>query len=281
MDRRDFTGLAAAALVAGPAFLAPSRTLPAQAAPREHAPDMTTRQPMSWQDMARRDDQILMLVYPEMTALDLVGPQYAFACTLGAKVHLVGKTRDPVMTDTKFAILPTMTFDEAPADAAVLFVPGGTTGTLAAIGDAATLGFVADRGARATWVTSVCTGSLVLAAAGLLKGYKATSHWAARDLLVAGGAEPVDARVVIDRNRVTGAGVSAGLDFGLKLVAMMRDEAYAKSVQLLAEYAPEPPFRAGTPAEAGPDITAPLAAMFADFRRDAATAVASAAGRRR
>ncbi|WP_204326968.1 DJ-1/PfpI family protein, partial [Stenotrophomonas maltophilia] len=76
----------------------------------------------------------------------------------------------------------------------------------------------------------------------MLRGYKATSHWAARDLLVAGGAEPVDARVVIDRNRVTGAGVSAGLDFGLKLVAMMRDEAYAKSVQLLAEYAPEPPF---------------------------------------
>ncbi|QCI69410.1 DJ-1/PfpI family protein [Phreatobacter stygius] len=242
---------------------------------------MTTRQTMTWQKMAERNDQVLMLVYPEMTALDLVGPQYAFACTLGAKVHLVGQTREPVMTDTKFAIVPTMTFDEAPADPTVIFVPGGTTGTLAAIRDETTLSFVADRGARATYVTSVCTGSLVLAAAGLLSGYRATSHWAARDLLAAGGAEPVDARVVIDRNRITGAGVSAGLDFGLKLVAMMRDEAYARSVQLLAEYAPEPPFKAGTPAEAGPEITAPLLAMFEGFRRDAVLAVGAAAGRSR
>jgi cyclohexyl-isocyanide hydratase len=217
-----------------------------------------------------------MLLYPGFTALDLVGPQYAFGCTLGLNVHLVAKTRDPVESDTKLSIVPTMTLAECPRDFTVLFVPGGTSGTLDAIRDDETLSFVVDRGARATWVTSVCTGSLVLGAAGLLKGYRATSHWVARDLLREVGAEPVDERVVIDRNRVTGAGVTAGIDFGLALVGHLRGENYARITQLLAEYSPQPPFRAGTPAEAGPETTKVLADMFVGFRQKASATLDSA-----
>jgi cyclohexyl-isocyanide hydratase len=202
MDRRDFIASASALLATAPTLIA---SAPARA--QGHAHEM----PAEWLAMAERNDQVLMLVYPGMTALDLVGPQYMFAIMMGAKVHLVGKTLDPVPCDTGFSIVPTMTFADAPSDAAVLFVPGGSDGTLAFIEDGPSLSFVADRGRRATYVTSVCTGSLVLAAAGLLDGYRATSHWAAPELLRHGGATPVDQRVVIDRNRITGAGVSAGL----------------------------------------------------------------------
>lgn len=255
MDRRDFLTTASAALAAGAAAVS-------TAAATEHDHPM----PADWAEMARRNDQVLMVVYPGMTALDLVGPQYMFANILGAKVHLVAKTREPVPCDTGFAIVPTMTFAEAPADPAVLFVPGGTTGTLAFIEDAESLAFVRERGARATHVTSVCTGSLVLAAAGLLAGYRATSHWVVRDLLRHAGAIPVDQRVVIDRNRVTGAGVSAGLDMGLHMVALMRGADYAKACQLLAEYDPQPPFSAGTPAGAGPQTTQLIDGMFIAFK---------------
>lgn len=264
MDRRSFVAKASALLAANPAAAPPS------ARAEEHDHPM----PPEWAAMAVRNDQILMVVYPGMTALDLVGPQYMFAVMLGAKVHLVGKTLDPVACDTGFKIVPTMTFAQAPPDPAVIFVPGGANGTLAFMEDAESLAFVADRGGRAAYVTSVCTGSLVLGAAGLLEGYRATSHWVARDLLRHAGAIPVDQRVVIDRNRVTGAGVSAGIDLGLRVVALMRGEDYAKSCQLLAEYAPEPPFAAGTPAGAGPVITGLLEAMFVQFKARAATMLA-------
>lgn len=259
MDRRDCLATASAALAAGAAVV-----------PVAEATEHDHPMPPEWAEMARRNDQVLMVVYPGMTALDLVGPQYMFANVLGAKVHLVGKTREPVPCDTGFSILPTMTFEEAPADAAVLFVPGGTSGTLAFIEDEASLRFVAERGARATYVTSVCTGSLVLAAAGLLTGYRATSHWVTRELLAHAGAIPVDERVVIDRNRVTGAGVSAGLDMGLAMVAKMRGDEYAKACQLLAEYDPKPPFSAGSPAGAGPATTRLMEDMFVGFRQKVA-----------
>jgi cyclohexyl-isocyanide hydratase len=120
--------------------------------------------------------------------------------------------------------------------------------------DAETLAFLADRGSTAKYVTSVCSGSLLLGAAGLLKGYKATSHWAARDGLSAFGAIPTDARVVVDRNRITGGGVTAGIDFGLVILAKLRGEDAAKLTQLAMEYDPEPPFQAGSPKTAGPAI---------------------------
>jgi cyclohexyl-isocyanide hydratase len=135
----------------------------------------------------------------------------------------------------------------------VLFVPGGF-GTAAAMADAEILSFLANRAPRAKYVTSVCSGSLILGAAGLLKGYKATSHWALRDALSLFGAEPVEGRVVTDRNRITGGGVTAGIDFGLVMLAKMRGDDAARLTQLTMEYDPAPPFNAGSPAGAGPDL---------------------------
>lgn len=212
---------------------------------------------------------IAMLVYPRMTALDLIGPQYMFASLTGAKVHLVAKTLDPVTSDTGVTITPTTTFKDTPEDLMVLFTPGGTTGTLAAARDEETRAFMADRGARAQYVTSVCTGSLILGAAGLLKGYRATSHWAARDILAEYGATPVDARVVKDRNRITGAGVTAGLDFGLAMLAELRDDTYAQAVQLMCEYDPDPPFHAGSIHTAPSDVKATVQGIVAPFQEQA------------
>jgi len=217
--------------------------------------------PASW----TRHDQIAMLVYPKMTALDLIGPQYMFASLMGAKVHLVGKSLIPVISDTGVAITPTVTFENCPKDVTVLFAPGGTEGTFAAMQDSDTRSFMADRGSRATYVTSVCTGSLILGAAGLLKGYKATSHWAARAVLADFGAIPTDSRVVHDRNRITGAGVTAGLDFGLQMIAELRDTNYAENIQLLCEYDPHPPFNAGSMRTAPTAVQSTMGSMLSGF----------------
>ncbi len=144
-------------------------------------------------------------------------------------------------------------------------MPGGTTGTVEAMKDEATLRFLRDRGDRAKFVTSVCTGSLLLGAAGLLKGYRATSHWVTKPLLPTFGAIVGDGRVVRDRNRITGGGVTAGLDFGLGLVSELRDRTYAEAVQLLAEYAPDPPYQAGDYRTAPREPKAILEAMFVAF----------------
>ena len=212
-----------------------------------------------------RADQIAMLVYPKMTALDLIGPQYLFASLAGAKVHLVGKSLEPVTSDTGVTITPTVSFADCPADLTVLFAPGGTQGTLDALKDPDTRAFMADRGARSTYVTSVCTGSLILGAAGLLKGYKATSHWSVREVLAEFDAIPTEGRVVRDRNRITGAGVTAGLDFGLTMVAELRDRNYAENVQLLCEYDPQPPFHAGTLESAPPEVRAKMSHLLEGF----------------
>jgi|GEM_PF-390248 len=155
-----------------------------------------------------------MLVYPQMVLLDLVGPMTFFSMMHG-EMHLVWKDKTPVRTDVGMPVAATSTLKDCPADLDILFVPGGLEGSTALMDDAEVLGFLADRGARAKYVTSVCTGSLVLGAAGLLKGYRATSLWNVRDLLPLMGATVVHDRVVVDRNRITGGGVTAGLDFGL------------------------------------------------------------------
>lgn len=212
-------------------------------------------------------EQVAMLVYPGMTMLDMVGPQYFFASMMGAKVHLVSKDEDlsPVMGDTGFAVVPTLSFADCPAQLDVLFVPGGTSGTLKAMNDKQTIDFLVDRGSRAKNITSVCTGSILLGQAGLLEGKKATSHWVARELLPEFGAVPVDARVVSDGNVITGAGVSAGIDFALAMVARLRGEPYAHVVQLSAEYHPEPPFNAGSPETIDPKLGEPMREMFSPF----------------
>jgi cyclohexyl-isocyanide hydratase len=219
---------------------------------------------MQAQMTAARKLQVAMLVYPQFTALDLIGPHTFLAGLMSADVQLVWKTKDPVALDRGgTAILPTMTFAECPKDLDVLFVPGGLKGTVAVMRDDEVLDFVADRGGRARYVTSVCTGSLILGCAGLLKGYRATSHWATREILPLLGATPVAERVVEDRNRMTGAGVTSGMDFGLVLAAKLSSTTYAEMLQLINEYDPQPPFQAGSPAQAGQAMTAHLNQLLA------------------
>ena len=215
------------------------------------------------------DETIAMLMYPGMTVMDLIGPQSMFGAMMGAKVMLVAKTLEPVTSDAGVTITPHATFETCPRDLTVIFAPGGTDGTIAAARDPATLAFMRDRGARAKYVTSVCSGSLILGAAGLLKGYMATSHWSCRDVLAGFGAIPTDARVVHDRNRITGAGVTSGLDFGLTMVAEMRDRTYAECTQLMSEYDPHPPFNAGSLKTAPPEAVKPMMELIAGFRKQA------------
>jgi len=227
-------------------------------------------------------EQIAILVYPEFTALDALGPHYALAGMMGATVRFVAKTLDLVPCEGAskggFCVKPQLTFADCPTDLDLLLVPGGLTGTMAAMADDATLQFLAEQGAKAKMVGSVCTGSLLLGAAGLLKGRRATSHWQMLDVLKDVGAIPVSERVVFDgTDRVTAAGVSAGLDLGFELVRHYRGDFYAKGMQLLGEYDPQPPFPGGgNPKTADPTVVnmlnmmhAPLAEKFRELiRRD-------------
>jgi len=210
---------------------------------------------------------VAMLLYPGFTALDLVGPHFFFASMMGATVHLVtnGADLSPVASDLGLAISPTVTMADCPKDLTILFTGGGLQGTLNAMKDTATIDFMVDRAARAKYVTSVCTGSLILGQAGLLKGKRATSHWAGREALSMFDAIPVNERVVTDGNVITGAGVSAGLDFALALVAALRGAGYAQALRLQAEYAPEPPVPGGTPETTDPQIAKLMQDMFAPF----------------
>lgn len=195
-----------------------------------------------------------MLLYPGLTQLDLTGPFELMHRIPDAKVHLLWKTRDPITSDSGMTFVPSMTLRECPP-LDVVFVPGGD-GQVPLMTDPEVLGFLRDHGAAARYVTSVCTGSLLLGAAGLLKGYQATSHWAFVELLPLFGAVPTDGRVVIDRNRITGGGVTAGIDFGLTLVSEICGEQVAKEIQLGLEYDPAPPFRCGHPSVADPSMVA-------------------------
>jgi cyclohexyl-isocyanide hydratase len=189
--------------------------------------------------------EIGMLLYPGLTQLDLTGPYEVLARLEGARVHLLWKTLDPVISDSRLALIPTATFESVPP-LDVLFVPGGP-GQVALMDDAETLAFLARAGARARYVTSVCTGSLILAAAGLLEGYRAACHWLWRAELVRFGVDVRKDRVVVDRNRITGGGVTAGIDFALALAAEIAGQQEARRIQLQIEYNPAPPFEAGSP----------------------------------
>lgn len=242
LDRRALLALAGLAGAGLPTFAA-AQTDAQTDSGAQHMRDMMAIPPDA--------PKVAMLVYPKMVAQDLIGPLTVLNI-LRCRIALVWKDKTPVSTDVGIPFAATQTFEEYPRDLDVLFVPGGIMGTIDCMNDPAVMAFLADRGARAKWVTSVCTGALALAAAGLLKGYDATAHWAVADLLPLMGARHVDQRVVIDRNRMTGGGVTAGIDFGLTLAAKLRDEEAARTVQLTIEYAPQPPFQNGTPAEAGP-----------------------------
>ncbi len=196
------------------------------------------------------------------------------------KVHVVAKTRDPVIDANGLSILPTATFGDCP-QADILFVPGGP-GQLAMMSDRETLAFLKAQAQGARYVTSVCTGSLILAAAGLLTGYRATCHWMSLQQLACFGVEPVGERVVVDRNRITGAGVTSGIDFGLTLIAELFGERRAQLIQLSMEYDPKPPFEGGSPRRSDPELVAQLRAFLAPFeaeRESAARAAARLLGR--
>jgi cyclohexyl-isocyanide hydratase len=199
--------------------------------------------------MANPEYNIGLLMYPGMTQLDLTGPHQVFAFMPNTRVHLLWKTLDAVTSSEKMTILPTTAFDDCPP-LDVLCVPGGS-GQVEMMGDAEVLKFLQQQGQTAKYITSVCTGSLILAAAGLLQGYRAACHWAFRDQLPMLGVEVGNERVVIDRNRITGGGITAGIDFGLVIAATLCGEETAKMIQLLLEYNPAPPFNAGSPENAG------------------------------
>ncbi|GLQ64255.1 DJ-1/PfpI family protein [Gluconobacter cerinus] len=237
LTRRSLAALTLASLIPDVAMSTPSAAILANEH-HQHMKPMFAGPPL----------KVAMLVYPQMVLLDLVGPQTILKI-IGCDIHLVWVDRNPVETDVGLQITPTDTTETCPQDLDVLFVPGGLMGSIACMNNQIIVDFLVNRAATSKYVTSVCTGSLVLAAAGLLRGYRATSHWGVVDILSVMGAIPSHERVVRDRNRITGAGVTAGLDFGLTLAAELRGKAAAEHAQLIIQYAPQPPFHHGDPSE--------------------------------
>ncbi|HKF49881.1 MAG TPA: DJ-1/PfpI family protein [Terracidiphilus sp.] len=264
MNRREFSQqLCAAALSAAIARMAVAQQQAHDTSGEQHS-------------MPQKPAEIAMLIYPGMTALDLIGPQQVFGYLPGVNVELVAKTKDLVRSDTGISIRPSKTFADCADPLEVLFVGGGSDGAVALMTDGETLDFLAQHARTAKYVTSVCTGSMVLGAAGLLRGYKATSHWSVRDLLPQLGAELVVNRVVQDRNRITAGGITAGIDFGLRVAAELRGEDYARFLTLALEYAPQPPYGPGAPENATPAVEKmshpafdPLHAAFRDAALEA------------
>jgi cyclohexyl-isocyanide hydratase len=245
-----------------------SRTRPSHAAER-----------LNGQDTMTSERLIGMLIFPRLTQLDMTGPYEVLARLPNTTVHLVAHTLDPVKTDRGMMIVPTVTFADCP-QLDLVMVPGGP-GQQDLMEDAPVLEFLRRQAQGAKYVTSVCTGSLVLGAAGLLKGKRATSHWAAIEHLKPLGAIPVNERVVFDGNIITGAGVASGIDFALAVAATLEGEAVARQIQLQIEYDPAPPFNSGSPKTASPEVVATLrsrGATLNEQRREVAARVGKKLG---
>jgi cyclohexyl-isocyanide hydratase len=221
--------------------------------------------------------QIGLVVFPKVTQLDLTGPLQVFSSVPGAQVHLIWKRIEPVPSDSVLVLTPTTTFADCP-QLDVICVPGGV-GTDDMIDDPEMLDFLRKQAEAAKYVTSVCTGSLVLGAAGLLRGYRAATHWSAMDFLSAFGATPTKTRVCVDRNRITGGGVTAGIDFALTLVSILIDQATAEAIQLRLEYNPAPPFNAGSPDTAPTEMLARFRERMAPGQARRGEAIHRAAAR--
>ncbi len=221
--------------------------------------------------------RIGFLLFPNITQLDMTGPHEVFARMPDSEIHLVWKSLEPVAAQGGLRLAPTTTFDTCP-QLDLICVPGGP-GMNPLLNDEATLSFVRRQAASARYVTAVCTGALVLGAAGLLKGRRATTHWTAHHLLAAFGAIPVHARTVVDGNVITGGGVTAGIDFALRIAAELLGEEAAKTIQLSIEYDPRPPFDAGSPAGAGETIVARQRKGAAQGQAEREAAVRQAAQR--
>ena len=205
---------------------------------------------------------IVFLLFPGITQLDFTAPAQALCRMPGAKLIGAAASRDPIATDSGFAIVPTDDFASCP-QADILCVPGGH-GVAEALNDPATIDFIARQAAGARWVTSVCTGAFLLGRAGLLSGKRATTHWAYAHLLSLVGAEPVKARIVEDGNVVTSGGVTSGLDFALTLIGRLHGDTVAQAIQLAIEYDPAPPYVGGHPDRTPAAITAGLKARVYD-----------------
>jgi cyclohexyl-isocyanide hydratase len=197
------------------------------------------------------------LVYPGVLELDVMAPYQVLSFPPNTKVHLLWKNLAAITSNEGLTIVPTTTFENCPL-LDVVCVPGGGIGQVEVMKDAEVLNFLQQQSKTVQYVTGVCTGPMILAAAGLLQGYKSACHWAFRDQLAMLGIEVVPDRVAIDRNRITGAGVTSGIDFGLTLLSLLCGEDMAKMAQLMMEYNPEPPFNTGTPETAGEEIVQPL-----------------------
>lgn len=220
-----------------------------------------------------------LLVFPDITQLDMTGPYEVFIKFPDAKVHLVWKSRDPVTAGGGMRLAPDMTFSECP-QLDLICVPGGP-GMNALLNDAETLGFIRAQAKGARYVTSVCTGALVLGAAGLLKGKRAATHWMSREMLSAFGATPVAERVAVDGNIITGGGVTAGIDFALTVAAQAFSPELAQAIQLGIEYDPHPPFDCGVPERADPALVARTRAAAAQRQSERQAAVDEAAAKLR
>lgn len=204
--------------------------------------------------------KIGMVIFQSFTNLDMAGPYEVLSRLPNTLVILISATMEPVIADRNITILPHFDFETCP-DLDVLFVPGGP-GTKDAMQDETTLSFIRCQAVKATYITSVCTGSLILGAAGLLVGKRVTTHWASMDLLHLFGAIPVADRVVIDTNIISAAGVASGIDFALQLVEILEDTETAQKIQLMIEYAPQPPFNSGSVSTADPELVEAVRKMM-------------------
>ena len=197
------------------------------------------------------------VIFPDLTQLDFTGPLQVLARLPNSATHIVAKTQAPVPSDCGLGLVPTHTFATCPP-LDLICVPGGSQGVVDAMADPDTIAFVRKQAAGAKYVTSVCTGAFILGVAGLLKGRRATTHWAFADLLPLVGATHEKARIVRDGNVITAGGVTSGIDFGLSVVAEIAGETAARTIQLGIEYDPAPPFDSGHPDRAPNAITSGL-----------------------
>ena len=213
---------------------------------------------------------IAIYIFEKLTALDAIGPYEVLQRLPGAKVKFVGAERGPIRTEQgMLGVMRDYSRDEV-TSADILVVPGGI-GTRPLIEDEPTLEWIRAIDAGSTWTTSVCTGSLLLGAAGLLKGKAATTHWAALDMLAQFGATPTSERVVEQGKIITAAGVSSGIDMALRLAAHVAGDEVAQAIQLAIEYDPQPPFDAGSPTKAPAGVLELVTALVA-AEREATTA---------